>query len=457
MQGDVIATPNTNEISSENTDSSNHNVESVGDTTTLLRKTSLKEQTTSLLPNTISNTVLMFTSVGSSRKYSMNGGLVLLGMITLVLFIIVTIIGINNNSTSHHYQKKPTNTMLQVDDDYSDEQPEQQQRPEQQQQHPSLFNNNNNNNSNKNNPPDISHRPVFDKDSYQIWDCSHRYRKYGSLPHFLIVGVHKGGTTALYSYLARHSQIIPAACKEVKYFTKEENFSKGPGYYRTYFRNLTGTTTITGEGSPNYIRFPLVPGRVHKLIPDVKIIVSLREPIRRFKSHWIGSFQHIHGPMGQMTCIEGWRMSKSDFQNCLVAPQYADGKNPERACATTYFDNAAVRSIYVYQLERWLRKFSPEQILIIEAEKLFADVEVTMQQVVRFLGIRPFTWEELDKFKDVWRGTDHIGGADIEHQCDSLDIEMRTFYEPYNKLLLDLLRQYPKLKVLRNGKDSWMV
>lgn len=60
------------------------------------------------------------------------------------------------------------------------------------------------------------------------------------LPHFIIAGTTKGGTTSLFHYLASHHQINPPEEKEIHYFDK--NFDLGNLWYKSHFPTLAHTT-----------------------------------------------------------------------------------------------------------------------------------------------------------------------------------------------------------------------
>lgn len=51
------------------------------------------------------------------------------------------------------------------------------------------------------------------------------------LPNFLIIGVPRGGTSSLYSYLKQHPQIYMSPVKEPRFFAFEDTKLdfKGPG------------------------------------------------------------------------------------------------------------------------------------------------------------------------------------------------------------------------------------
>ena len=116
-----------------------------------------------------------------------------------------------------------------------------------------------------------------------------------SLPDFVIIGAMKSGTTSLYDFLIKHPAIAPAAKKEVMYFSTWYKYKLGKLWYRSNFpTNLsrsafykkTTQRLLSGEASPPYLFYPMVPGRMKGVLPDVKLIVILRNPVDRAYSHY---------------------------------------------------------------------------------------------------------------------------------------------------------------------------
>ncbi len=111
------------------------------------------------------------------------------------------------------------------------------------------------------------------------------------LPDFLIVGAARCGTSSLYHYLCQHPSIGRAQTKEVHYF--DVNYDKSSLWYRAHFPTigakwLHGSREkpfITGEATAYYLFHPHVPKRVFDLMPGVKVIALLRNPIDRAYSH----------------------------------------------------------------------------------------------------------------------------------------------------------------------------
>ena len=113
------------------------------------------------------------------------------------------------------------------------------------------------------------------------------------LPDFIIIGAMKTGSTSLYGFVVQHPAIAPAATKTLQYFFR--NYKFGELWYRSNFpTNLqrysfykkTNQKLISGEASPTYLFYPTVPSRMKKILPDVKLIVILRNPVDRAYSHY---------------------------------------------------------------------------------------------------------------------------------------------------------------------------
>ena len=157
----------------------------------------------------------------------------------------------------------------------------------------------------------------------------------GHLPNALIIGAAKCGTTSLHNYLASHPDICMSSVKETAFFVAERNWSKGLAWYRSHFR---GQARVCGESSPAYTmhpRFSGVPERIHQVIPDVKLIYLVRDPIERIRS------DYAH------------RVSLGTEREPLDKALFGPDARP------WYIDN----SRYDYQIRQYLQVFSRERIL----------------------------------------------------------------------------------------------
>lgn len=111
----------------------------------------------------------------------------------------------------------------------------------------------------------------------------------GTLPDFVIIGAQRSGTGRLYGLLTRHPDVERAAVKEVHFFDRPENFSRGIEWYRRSFpspQRKDGRESITGEATPSYLIDPLVPERMADAVPEARLIALLRNPVDRAYSHF---------------------------------------------------------------------------------------------------------------------------------------------------------------------------
>lgn len=139
--------------------------------------------------------------------------------------------------------------------------------------------------------------PCDDPRHIKIWS---KNKGCDSLPKFLVIGPQKTGTTALYTFLNMHPNIIsnlPNAdtFEEIQFFNKN-NYYRGLDWYMNYFPMPSNASDkMMFEKSANYFDGELVPKRVHTLLPHAKIISILISPAKRAYS-W---YQHTraHGDL----------------------------------------------------------------------------------------------------------------------------------------------------------------
>ena len=96
------------------------------------------------------------------------------------------------------------------------------------------------------------------------------------LPEFIIIGAQKAGTTSLQHYLKMTPGVYLPARESTHFFTN--HYQEGVEKYKEHFLRGHGPA---GECTRFYIMHPLVPERIYGMIPNVKIIVLLRNPVDR--------------------------------------------------------------------------------------------------------------------------------------------------------------------------------
>jgi hypothetical protein len=235
------------------------------------------------------------------------------------------------------------------------------------------------------------------------------------MPSFIIIGTQKGGTTSLYDYLVRHPSVRPAVGKGIHYF--DQHHELGDRWYRSNFPVLR-PGQLTGEASPDYMPHHDVPGRVAALVPEVRLIALLREPVARAHSHYVHnrSKGYEHRTFEQAVDEELAAMPSES----VVA---TFDRRPDQWAR--WHDAYVARSFYAEQLDRWRAVFPAEQLLVLRSEDLYADPATTTERTLRFVGLEPHRQERYPALNA--RSYD-----DLDHE---LAARLRAIYEPHGEAL----------------------
>ena len=93
----------------------------------------------------------------------------------------------------------------------------------------------------------------------------------------------KGGTTALFDGADGVAAFGTPLVKEVHYFNRFH--ARAPDWYRCHFWG-SADGLVWGESTPAYFDAPGVAESIVRALPDVKIVVTLRDPLARAISHY---------------------------------------------------------------------------------------------------------------------------------------------------------------------------
>ncbi len=180
------------------------------------------------------------------------------------------------------------------------------------------------------------------------------------LPNFIIIGAAKSATTWLMIQLGSHPDIY-VHNKEIHYFSSD--YSKGLKWYEKHFRAVKDEVVI-GENSNGYLPSQDAPVRIKKLIPDVKLIVSLRNPIERAYSAYC-----MHCEKSRITC------SIEDYLDPELVFEGNRGYLLLRA------------GLYAKHLKRYFNHFNQSQIEIMIYDDLLKSPKGYIKTACDFLGV----------------------------------------------------------------------
>jgi hypothetical protein len=109
------------------------------------------------------------------------------------------------------------------------------------------------------------------------------------LPDFIVIGGMKCATTTLHEQLARQPGIAMSRPKEPNFFSDDDAYARGLGWYATVFGDGPAGA-FRGESSTHYTKLPTYPLTVERMaraIPRPKLIYLIRHPIDRLISHYV--------------------------------------------------------------------------------------------------------------------------------------------------------------------------
>lgn len=196
-------------------------------------------------------------------------------------------------------------------------------------------------------------------------------------PNFIIVGAPKAGTTSLYHYLKGHPQVFMSNPKEVNFFTADAIVEQGLYYqdfkarsqqeYEALF-DAAGDCKAVGEASVSYLFYPDTAGRIKALIPDCKIVIMLRNPVKRAFSHYLMD-------------------SRLGFVDRTFDEIVFDHETHKRDKDHLYYQQYVELGMYHDQVKRYLDTFGKENVFIILDKDLYEDTATEVKRLYGFLGV----------------------------------------------------------------------
>jgi hypothetical protein len=250
----------------------------------------------------------------------------------------------------------------------------------------------------------------------------------GKTPDFLIIGAQRCGTTHLYDSLIRHPNVMGASHKEIHFF--DEHYHRGARWYKANFpvptpppHNASPSVSISGEASATYIAHSSIPARVRELVPRVKLIALVRDPVDRAISHYY-HFRRLGYESRSFEDAIDW-----EYDYLLAGNPSLMLDSPERKANPLSLS----LGIYSRQIQEWLNVFEEDRLLLLVAEELFAHPYDVVSRVTRFLDLRDDVPRQLPLPKQF----------DYAPVADGTRRRLHELFAPHNGKLESLLAFSP--------------
>jgi sulfotransferase family protein len=205
-----------------------------------------------------------------------------------------------------------------------------------------------------------------------------------ALPTFLVVGAPRAATTSLHYYLAQHPDIAMSTTKEPNYFLFDHSGRRAEPYVapdprivaksvtdRAAYERLFRVTTQTaiGEASPLYLYTEQAPREATSLLPEVKVVAVVREPVERAYSHFV----YVNDDLGAGAPAAFAAAVEAELP--LPDEPYRPGSHWLRL------------GRYRRQLERWIDVVGRDRLLVLEYGDVVGTTDAALARTCRFLGV----------------------------------------------------------------------
>ncbi|MCP4676182.1 MAG: sulfotransferase [Deltaproteobacteria bacterium] len=198
------------------------------------------------------------------------------------------------------------------------------------------------------------------------------------LPDFIIIGAMKCGTTSALHILSQHDDVFMPAI-EPCFFDVDEieqhgdffvqtsqgwtfhDFEKDMEMYLEWYKRFFSQARadqLVGDRTTTYLPSKLASGRIARLLPEVKLVAMLRDPVARAYSHY---WHNVSGGGTTMSFADALRFQGGNFY---------------------------VRGFYEEQLRRYKSFIEAGRLKVIFFEDFVADQQAVVDDLCRYLGLQ---------------------------------------------------------------------
>lgn len=174
------------------------------------------------------------------------------------------------------------------------------------------------------------------------------------LPNFIYIGPDKAGSSWLHEVLLGHPQVYLTPAKDLYFF--DRYYGRGAQWYADQFQLARPDHLIVGEVCQDYLFDPSAPARMRETLGEVKMMVSLRDPVERAWSSWLYARKHGMYPPDFGTALR-------EVPELLEHGRYASG------------------------LDRFAEHYPREDVHVAVFDDLGDDPQHFLDDVTTFLGI----------------------------------------------------------------------
>jgi len=237
-------------------------------------------------------------------------------------------------------------------------------------------------------------------------------------PDFVVIGAQKCGSSSIITHLQQHPEVFVPMIKEndnilrreINFFNSKKYEDRGMNWYTSLFYHPHKKYAC--EKSNKYFHLNSSHEKLHRELPNAKLILTLREPVKRAYS----ALQHSRRQK------KAWGASKL---------QDHSSKQAFDLLSKDFLDTTFIKfGMYINQLENLLKYYPRNQIKILIIDQFKTQHDKIYKDLYDFLGI--------DSSVKAPHEIENVGNYKDERSQESIN-RLKGFYQPYNERLFKLL------------------
>ncbi len=173
-----------------------------------------------------------------------------------------------------------------------------------------------------------------------------------SVPNFLYIGPDKAGSSWLHEVLITHPQVFMPEAKDLYFF--DRYYDRGLPWYLGHFDGAQQRHRIVGEVCQDYLFHPEAAARIAECLPDVRLMVTLRDPADRAFSSYLYMLKHGIAPGSFLEALETRPELLDHGRYATALRQYLDRFRRSRIHVAVFDDLADDPQRFVDDLLAWL-------------------------------------------------------------------------------------------------------
>lgn len=245
-----------------------------------------------------------------------------------------------------------------------------------------------------------------------------------TLPDFCVIGPPKCATSDLAVAVLLHPNVIPPFAKEFPY--------ADPDQWRLYYpteREKRRLAERRGLALSPYLHPSLhwmeVPYNLAHVKPDTRIVIVLRDPIKRLYSHW----------KWELFLAGKARAERLPF--LLRFDDYVEKSIEMHGNGLMYTASGAqglMHSIYWKSVQTWIECFGRKNVLVLNISDYFSQQEPFMNRIYDFVGLPRTSVLEFDARANENPMQTPPASKDVVNR-------LKEFFAPYDDKLWDVIGQ----------------